>query len=191
MGFDLYIRLVGEAVSAFKKAAGPAGPETAADEEETLEVRVELPVDASIPHDYVPSERLRLDAYRKIAGALTAADIDGVRAELTDRYGPLPVESESLLAVAAFRQVCRSAGVGEVALGPQGLRFTPLVLAESAQLRAARLYPGSKYRQLTSTLTLRPPTESDRLAADTLRDSELLDFCAQVLRNLVPETRTG
>ena len=191
VGFDLYIRLVGEAVSAFKKAAGPAGPETAADEEETLEVRVELPVDASIPHDYVPSERLRLDAYRKIAGALTAADIDGVRAELTDRYGPLPVESENLLAVAAFRQVCRAAGVGEVALGAQGLRFTPLVLAESAQLRAARLYPGSKYRQLTSTLTLRPPTESDRLAADTLRDSELLDFCAQVLRNLVPETRTG
>ncbi len=191
VGFDLYIRLVGEAVTAFKKAAGPAGPDAADEEPEALEVRVELPVDASIPHDYVPSERLRLDAYRKIAAAATAADIEAVRGELVDRYGPLPTESENLLAVASFRQVCRAAGVTEVALGPQGLRFSPLPLAESAQMRAARLYPGSKFRQLTNTLTLRPPTESDRLAADPLRDVALLDFCRQVLHHLVPETRTG
>ena len=191
VGFDLYIRLVGEAVTAFKKAAGAAGTETAEEEPEALEVRVELPVDASIPHDYVPSERLRLDAYRKIAGAASAADIEAVRAELVDRYGPLPTESENLLAVAAFRQVCRAAGVSEVALGPQGLRFTPLSLPESAQMKAARLYPGSKYRQLTNTLTLRPPTESGRLGAETLRDLELLAFCEQLLRTLVPETRTA
>ncbi|WP_354528674.1 transcription-repair coupling factor [Nakamurella sp. UYEF19] len=190
VGFDLYIRLVGEAVAAFKKASGAPGEKESAEEEvEALEVRVELPVDASIPHDYVPSERLRLDAYRKIAGASSAEDISAVRAELVDRYGPLPTESENLLAVAAFRQICREAGVSEVALGPQGLRFSPLVLAESAQMRAARLYPGSKYRQLTNTLTIRPPTESDRLAADTLRDLPLLEFCQQLLHNLVPATR--
>jgi transcription-repair coupling factor (superfamily II helicase) len=191
VGFDLYIRLVGEAVTAFKKAAGPAGSRPEEEEPEAQEVRVELPVDASIPHDYVPSERLRLDAYRKIAAAASAADIDAVRAELVDRYGPLPTESENLLAVAAFRQLCRVAGVTEVALGPQGLRFSPLVLPESAQLKAARLYPGSKYRQLTNTLTLRPPTASGRLAADTLRDVELLAFCEQLLRTLVPETRAA
>ena len=191
VGFDLYIRLVGEAVTAFKKAAGTAGPDAQEEEPEALEVRVELPVDASIPHDYVPSERLRLDAYRKIAGATTAADIAAVRAELVDRYGSLPTESENLLAVAAFRQVCRTAGVSEVALGPQGLRLTPLVLPESAQMKAARLYPGSKYRQLTHTLTLRPPTESGRLGAETLRDVELLAFCEQLLRTLVPETRAA
>ena len=145
VGFDLYIRLVGEAVTAFKKAAGSAGiGDVVEEEEEVLEVRVELPIDASIPHDYVPSERLRLDAYRKIAGAVSAEDIAAVRAELVDRYGPLPTESENLLAVAAFRQLCRSVGVSEVALGPQGLRFSPLELAESAQLRATRLYPGSQ-----------------------------------------------
>ncbi len=192
VGFDLYIRLVGEAVTAFKKAAGSSGiGEVVEAEEEILEVRVELPIDASIPHDYVPSERLRLDAYRKIAGAVAAEDIAAVRAELVDRYGPLPTESENLLAVAAFRQLCREVGVAEVALGPQGLRFSPLVLPESAQLRAARLYPGSKFRALTNTLTLRPPTESDRLAADTLRDIAMLAFCEQVLRNLVPATRVG
>ncbi len=114
-----------------------------------------------------------------------------MRAELVDRYGPLPTDSENLLAVAAFRQVCRAAGVREVALGPQGLRFTPLALAESAQMRAARMYPGSKYRQLTNTLTLRPPTESGRLGAETLRDVELLAFCEQLLHTLVPESRTA
>ena len=192
VGFDLYIRLVGEAVTAFKKAAGaPGSADEEEAEEEALEVRVELPVDASIPHDYVPSERLRLDAYRKIAGATTSEEITAVRAELVDRYGPLPTESENLLAVAAFRQVCREAGVSEVALGPQGLRFSPLALPESAQMRATRIYPGSKYRALTNTLTLRPPTASDRLAAETLRDLDLLTFCETVLHNLVPATRVG
>ena len=192
VGFDLYIRLVGEAVTAFKKAAGAAGiGEEVEEVEETLEVRVELPIDASIPHDYVPSERLRLDAYRKIAGATSAEDISSVRAELVDRYGPLPTESENLLAVAAFRQLCREAGVAEVALGPQGLRFSPIELPESVQMRAARIYPGSKFRALTNTLTLRPPTESDRLGSDTLRDTEMLVFCEQVLRNLIPATRNA
>ena len=139
----------------------------------------------------MPSERLRLDAYRKIAGASSADDIAAVRAELVDRYGPLPTESENLLAVAAFRQVCRTAGVSEVALGPQGLRFSPLVLPESAQLKAARLYPGSKFRALTNTLTLRPPTESGRLGAETLRDLDLLAFCEQLLRTLVPASRAA
>ena len=65
VGFDLYIRLVGEAVTAFKRAAGRP---TARGEEEPAEVRVDLPIDANVPHEYIPAERLRLDAYRRIAG---------------------------------------------------------------------------------------------------------------------------
>jgi transcription-repair coupling factor (superfamily II helicase) len=182
VGFDLYIRLVGEAVTAFKKAAGAAAGEQ--EEEEPAEVRVELPVDASIPHEYVPSERLRLDAYRKIAAATTEEDITSVRAELSDRYGPLPDVVQNLLAVASFRQLCRTAGVTEVMLGPQGLKISPVILPESGQLRLARLYPGSKYRELTSTLTLRPPAVSDRIGAEPLRGTELLEFCASVLEGL-------
>ena len=58
VGFDLYVRMIGEAVSELK-GDGPA---------EKPEVRVELPVNAHIPHDYVPGERLRLEAYTRIAG---------------------------------------------------------------------------------------------------------------------------
>ncbi|MGZ4651070.1 MAG: transcription-repair coupling factor, partial [Kineosporiaceae bacterium] len=87
VGFDLYVRLVGEAVADFK------GTKV----EELAEVKVELPVNASLPHDYVPSERLRLEAYRRLASAASEADLTEVSAELLDRYGPLPEPVESLL----------------------------------------------------------------------------------------------
>ncbi|GGL87491.1 transcription-repair coupling factor [Nakamurella endophytica] len=182
VGFDLYVRLVGEAVTAFKKAAGATAAEGV--EEEPAEVRVELPVDASIPHEYIPGERLRLDAYRKIAAATGEEDLESVRAELADRYGPVPDDVERLLAVAAFRQRARAAGVTEVVLGPQGLRFSPVELAESAQMRIIRTHPGARYRENTHTLTLRPPVEGGRMGAAPLRDQPLLDYCAQVLEAL-------
>src|SRR4029078_13280848 len=79
VGFDIYIRLVGEAVAAFRQQAG-AGE---GDEEESLpEVRVDLPVDAHIPHDYVDGERLRLEVYRKIAEAADGGALDAVVEEL-------------------------------------------------------------------------------------------------------------
>lgn len=190
VGFDLYMRLVGEAVTAFKRSAAKSGvPGTdgaAGEEAEPAEVRIELPVDASIPHDYVPTERLRLDAYRKIAQAVGEADLQAIGAELTDRYGPLRPEVENLFAVARFREQARSVGVAEVVLGPQGLRFGGVDLPESGQLRMARLYPGSKYKAATKALTLRPPTEGDghRLGAATLRGVELLEYCTAVLDDL-------
>ena len=73
-----------------------------------------------------------------------------------------------------------------MALGPQGLRMSPIMLPESGQMRLARLYPGSKYRELTSTLTLRPPTEGGRIGGEALRDRALLSYCASVLKDLVP-----
>ncbi len=184
VGFDLYVRLVGEAVTAFKKAARSTESDDESDDE-PLEVRVELPIDASIPHDYVPVERLRLDAYRRIAAAVTDQDLESVRAELVDRYGPIPDPVRNLLAVAEFRRLCRSYGVGEVAVTPMGLRIAPIRLPESAQLRLARLYPGAKYRENTATLTLRPPAESDRIGAAALRDTPLLDRLGRVLSELL------
>src|SRR5262249_7430955 len=76
VGFDLYVRMIGEAVSELK-GEGPA---------ERPEVRIELPVDAHIPHPYVPGERLRLEAYTRIAAIDTPEDLAAVLAELTDRY---------------------------------------------------------------------------------------------------------
>ena len=64
VGFDLYVRLVGEAVADFRRGRDPAG-----------EIKIELPVDAHLPHDYVPGERLRLEAYKKLAAVVDEPEL--------------------------------------------------------------------------------------------------------------------
>ncbi|MFI9451667.1 transcription-repair coupling factor [Amycolatopsis sp. NPDC052450] len=184
VGFDLYVRLVGEAVDAFRRHAGA----DTAEEEELADVRVDLPVDAHIPHDYVPGERLRLEAYRKIAAAPDQAGLDAVREELIDRYGQPPAPVRRLLAVAAFRHTCRAAGVTEVAVQGTSIRFAPLSLADSQLVRLKRLYPKALYKAVTNTVSVPRPTEGPaggRIGAPTLRDEELLDWCAKLLTNLM------
>jgi len=188
VGFDLYIRLVGEAVAAFRSAAG-AGQ---GDEEEPLaEVRVDLPVDAHVPHDYVPGERLRLEAYRKIAEAPDQEALDAIVEELTDRYGEPPVSVRNLLAVAAFRQRCRMQGVGEVALVGNNVRIGPVELPDSAQLRLRRLHPKAQYKAAAKLVTVPRPVEG-RLGSPPLRDVALLDWCADLIGDvLVPVVAAG
>jgi transcription-repair coupling factor (superfamily II helicase) len=179
VGFDLYVRMVGEAVAEYKAlGTGAAAP--------PAEVRVELPIDAHIPHDYVPGERLRLEAYRRIAdiGALTGLDpepdITAVREELTDRYGPLPVEVENLLAVARFRAHLRAAGIEEATVAGQYVRFGPVTLRESQQLRLQRLYPKSLVKAAANTILVPRPTTA-RVGGTPIVGLELLDWARQVV----------
>src|SRR6202000_2528621 len=102
--------------------------------------RVELPVDANLPVEYLPGERLRLEAYRALANANTDEAVTAVAEEMVDRFGPLPEPVRNLVAVARFRVLCRAHGLTEVALQGNSVRFSPVELAESAQLRLARLY---------------------------------------------------
>ncbi|GGP59674.1 transcription-repair coupling factor [Saccharothrix coeruleofusca] len=183
VGFDLYVRLVGEAVEAFRRHAGAAVD----GEEELAEVRVELPVDAHIPHDYVPGERLRLEAYRKIAAAGDEAALQAVWDELKDRYGTPPLPVERLLAVARFRHTCRAHGVTEVATQGSSIRFAPLKLKDSQLVRLQRLHPKAVYKQATATVSVPRPTEGaagGRMGAPQLRDQELLQWCAHFLESL-------
>ncbi|GAB3871014.1 transcription-repair coupling factor [Kibdelosporangium lantanae] len=185
VGFDLYVRLVGEAVEAFRKHAGAEVPEG---EEELADVRVDLPVDAHIPHDYVPGERLRLEAYRKIAAARDADELAGVAEELKDRYGTPPLPVERLFAVATFRHTCRAHGVTEVTTQGSSIRFAPLDLRDSQLVRLKRLHPKANYKAVTNTVTVPRPTEGPaggRIGAPALRDQELLDWCTKFLESLV------
>ncbi len=81
---------------------------------EVSETRVELPVDAHIPHAWLPSERVRLQAYQRIADAHDEAALAEVRAELVDRFGALPEPVERLFEVAKLRALVRSVGLAEV-----------------------------------------------------------------------------
>ncbi|MBV9870075.1 MAG: transcription-repair coupling factor, partial [Frankiaceae bacterium] len=176
VGFDLYVRLVGEAVAEFK------GERV----DELQEVRVDLPVDAHLPHDYIPGERLRLDAYRRLAGAQTDEEVEAIRAELRDRFGELPQEVENLLAVASFRAYARTFGVGEVASQGKYVRFAPLDLRESQTLRLQRLYPGSIVKPAASIVLVTAPATA-RIGGQPLRDQALLDWCRDVLQQVVAD----
>ena len=181
VGFDLYVRLVGEAVAEFR------GDQ----QEETFsEVKVDLPINANLPQDYLPGERLRLEAYRSLASATTDEQVDAVRLEMLDRFGPIPPEVENLLAVAKFKVVCRKYGLTEVSLQGQSVRFSPVLLPESAQIRLQRLYDKTLYKSAVSTMAAARPkgvlnkdgtfTEA-KFGGEPLRDQALLDWCVKLL----------
>jgi transcription-repair coupling factor (superfamily II helicase) len=171
IGFDLYVRLVGEAVEEFK-TGGPVHT--------VPDIRVELPVDAHLPHEYVPGERLRLEAYRRIAEAADDAAVAAVRDELADRYGPLPAPVENLLTVATFRAHARKAGLTEVTIQGTAVRFAPVQLPESAVLRVQRLYPRTLVKPAVRTMLVPRPTTA-RVGGSPLRDVELLAWCRGVV----------
>ncbi|MFZ3470810.1 transcription-repair coupling factor [Streptomyces sp. 4.24] len=179
VGFDLYIRMVGEAVADYR-AAIEGGPE----EEPPLEVKIELPVDAHVPHDYAPGERLRLQAYRSIAAANSEEDVKAVREELTDRYGKLPEPVENLLLVAGLRMLARACGVGDITLQGPNIRFGPVELRESQELRLKRLYPGAVLKPATSQVLI-PRPKTARVGGKPLVGRELLGWTGEFLATIL------
>ncbi len=182
VGFDLYVRLVGEAVTAFKTAQAGGTVEEAG----AAEVKIDLPVDAHLPHDYIASERLRLEMYRKFAEVRDADALEEVRAELVDRYGEPPEPVANLLAVQRFRLAMRPYGISEVSLQGRHIRLGPASLADSKQLRLKRLHPDAVYKTATDTISLpRPMTR--RVGGEPLRDVPLLDWCRDLVTSVLGE----
>ncbi|MDP5184374.1 transcription-repair coupling factor [Blastococcus sp. BMG 814] len=180
VGFDLYVRLVGEAVADYR--AQVTGEEAPA---EPVEVRVDLPVDAHLPHDYVPGERLRMEAYRKVASIQDEEQAQAVLDELTDRYGAAPAPVLNLLAVARFRVAMRALGITEVSLQGRTIRVGPVDLPESKQMRLARLADGASYKAAVRTISLKLPVGPDRRTP--LRDVALLENLHAVLRAVLEQ----
>ncbi|WP_328991417.1 transcription-repair coupling factor [Kribbella sp. NBC_01245] len=176
VGFDLYVRLVGEAVAEFRG-------DTPAEEPE---VKIELPIDAHLPHDYVPSQRLRLEMYQRLASVRDEDGIASLVEELHDRYGDIPAPVQNLLEVAKFRNRARQAGLTDVTLQGNLIRFGPVDLPDSKVLRLNRLYPKSLVKaQLRTILVPRPTTRP--VAGQPLRDVELLQWCTRLIDDVIAE----
>ncbi len=169
VGFDLYLRMIGEAVATFRG-------ETTNDERE---LRLEIPVDARIPETYIDSERLRLEAYQKLSSASTAAagddHIDLVVEELVDRYGEMPQEVEGLIKIARLRRRAAQAGLTDVVVMGPNLRVTPVSFPDSMQVRLKRLYP--KARLLSGDVLLVPLPDDD---------TDLVAWVGQFLHQMFP-----
>ncbi|MGW6603614.1 transcription-repair coupling factor [Streptomyces sp. NPDC055036] len=179
VGFDLYVRMVGEAVADYR-----ASIEGGVEEAPPLEVKIELPVDAHVPHEYAPGERLRLQAYRAIASANTEEDIAAVREELTDRYGKLPEPVENLLLVAGLRMLARACGVGEIVLQGANIRFAPVELRESQELRLKRLYPRTVIKAPAHQILVPRPT-SGKIGGKPVVGRELLAWTGEFLATIL------
>ncbi|MEJ5256296.1 MAG: transcription-repair coupling factor [Acidimicrobiales bacterium] len=152
VGYDLYCQMVTEAVSELK-GEQPREP---------AEIKLELPIDAHLPKDYVEREELRLEAYRRLAAVTSIEDVADIRAEWEDRYGPLPPPAEALLEVATLRAECVRTGVREVTVtkgpafgGPKLLaRISPIQLSASRTVRLERLFKGAVYKPDSRQLQL-------------------------------------
>ncbi|MGI8938939.1 MAG: transcription-repair coupling factor [Iamia sp.] len=173
VGYDLYVQMVSEAVAELK------GEER----REPAEVKLDLPLDAHLPDSYVPREDLRLEAYRRLATVTARSEVDDIRAEWEDRYGPVPDPAAQLLEIARLRAEAHRIGAREINVtkgpafgGPAyTARVSPVVLKQSQQIRLQRLFKGAIYKEGTEMLMLPIPKTPD--LAGTLVD---------LLRELIP-----
>ncbi len=172
VGYDLYVQMVSEAVAELK------GERTV----EPGEVTLDLPVDAHLPAGYVAREELRLEAYRRLAGVVTAEEVADVRGEWEDRYGPVPAPAEALLAVARLRAECHRTGVRQVVVSAspvgKGLvaRLSPVRLRPSGALRLRRLHREAIYRE-----------ELGQLVVPLAQGGEVATVLTGLLGALLPE----
>ena len=152
VGYDLYCQMVTEVVSEMKGEPIP----------EPVEIRIDVPTDAHLPADYIDSTELRLEAYRRLSMATSISEIDDLRSEWQDRYGPLPGVAESLLNIAVLRSECVRVGVREITVTGDRARLSPVELKVSETLRLSRLARDAKYKQDQSQLILPLPTAVQR-----------------------------
>jgi transcription-repair coupling factor (superfamily II helicase) len=178
VGYDLYVRLVAEAVSELKGEPVRL----------PVEITVDLPVDAFLPPAYVEREDLRLEAYRRLAEVRDPAAVEDLRAEWLDRFGPLPPEAEALVAVGRLRAECVRAGVTEVTAsivrpgaggpgrtGEAVVRIAPVHLRASARVRLTRLQPRAIVKD-----------EVDQIIVPLPAGPDLAERLAVLLAELVP-----
>lgn len=182
VGFDMYVRLVGEAVETYK--ALMTGEVVDATDQGPKEIRVDLPVDAHIPESYINAERLRLDVYRELAEARDEQDLRKVAEEMIDRFGPLPTEVLRLFAVARVRHLARTAGISDILTQGTRIKFHPVELPDSKQVRLKRLYSGANYRAAAKTLQVPMPREGKGINQPNLRDMELLQWVADFIADI-------
>ncbi len=117
VGFDVYLRWLEETVRALKREPGAASREWSPPD-------VTLDAPAHLPETYVGDDETKLDLYRRLARAEQPCEIQPVREELRDRFGPLPPEAERLLLVAELRALGAQAGLETVLIKGDEARLT-------------------------------------------------------------------
>jgi transcription-repair coupling factor (superfamily II helicase) len=166
VGYDLYCQMVSEVVAELK------GEEV----REPAEIKLDLPLDANLPKDYVEKEELRLEAYRRLAVVTTEAEVDDIRAEWEDRYGPVPDAAAALLEVGRLRAEAARLDIRElnvvkvtsIGAAVWTARMSPVKLKVSEEVRLKRLMPRGLYKADLGQLVI--PVKGGRTVATELVD---------------------
>ncbi len=151
VGYDLYCQMVTEAVAEMKGEEVP----------EQREMSLDIPVDAHLPHDYVPSEDLRLEAYRRLAEVTTLEQVADIAKEWKDRFGPIPETAQALLQVGALRAACHTHGFTEVVVDRGMIRISPIELRASHEMTLKRIAPGFTVRENLHQLLVPLPKKAN------------------------------
>ena len=157
VGYDMYLKLLEEAVLEEKGEKPETRTECAAD----------LSVAANIPEKYVPSGEQRMDLYRRIARIRSEEDADEMIAELIDRYGDPPTEAVSLVSIALLRGEATKAGISEISQKAGWLR---LRLTDFDFSRVSALYSLPEYQGRVKIEAGTVPVIALRLKAQNVID---------------------
>ncbi|HEY2141782.1 MAG TPA: transcription-repair coupling factor [Solirubrobacteraceae bacterium] len=166
LGFELYMQMLDEAV----RAAGPV------DEEAELAepVRLDVNVDAYVPSDYVPYEQAKIEVHRRVAGALEVADVERLREELEDRFGPVPEPLGNLLALQRARIKFGQAGAQTVSFHGDRLAVVPIELDSVRAKRLRQELPEALYESGRAQVSVRVPKEGQERFPAVVRAADVL-----------------
>jgi transcription-repair coupling factor (superfamily II helicase) len=168
LGFELYMQMLDEAVAAGEDRADGASEELAEP------VRLDVNVDAYVPADYVPYEQAKIEVHRRVAGALELADVEGLREELEDRFGPVPEPLENLLALQRARIKFGQAGVRTVSFRGDRLAVTPVELDSKRAKRLRAELPEALYESGRSQVSVRVPKDGEERFPAVVRAADVL-----------------
>ena len=151
VGFELYVSMLDDAVAALAADSAEEAPEP---------VRVDLPVDAYVPGDYVPYEAAKIEVHRRVAGAKEVADLILLREELDDRFGPVPEPLDNLIRLQDARIKLGRAGARSVDFKAGKLSVAPVEL-DSRRVKVLReRIPEAVYESGRSTVRIRVPDDA-------------------------------
>ncbi len=170
LGFELYMQMLDEAV----QAAGPEDSDSAHPEELPEPVRLDVNVDAYVPPDYVPYEQAKIEIHRRVAGATEVADVERLREELEDRFGPVPEPLANLLALQRARIKLGQAGARAVSFRGDRLAVTPIDLDSARARRLHEQLPEALYESGKSQVSVRVPREGPERFPAVVRAADVL-----------------
>jgi transcription-repair coupling factor (superfamily II helicase) len=172
LGFELYMQMLDEAVGEAERAAGSAG--AAGDAELADPVRLDVNVDAYVPADYIPYEQAKIDVHRRVAAAVEVAEVERLREELEDRFGPVPEPLENLLALQRARIKFGQAGARTVSFHGDRLAVVPIQLDSRRAKRLREELPEALYESGRAQMSMRVSKDAKHRFPSVVRAADVL-----------------